>query len=532
MTKHIINPKNLALIVKELIYRLPQSDIKELFQSLGIIKDFTAYKGTTLTEAVTEALNILSASEDKASHKLLLQAIEEMLNQLMCRLGSKDFKKVEHEIRTMLFHDELFLYKNKVYRTNDHNGDELIPENMFLHFLIEEQQKSVSSLELYLKKKILTEANWIDDIPYEPFMLSFNNNTLTQVVDVIEDLENADLIHISVNTGDDFRTKGHIINWELIKEIDNNPEKIKKVHLGIDTEVFKDWTDEDEDGNEVEIFPEEELQKEINEAITKFIYEERKATEEAKEIWKYCGSYDENNEAKYIKQQEGKSDFGIAHNFYSYRKQKEIVITQIIELYEKYGTEQVVLSFDMIQDLEVDVLKTVCALEFEGLIEILQLGNHKVEWADKDDIFARLIADVSKLTEVLNKPEPKIEIADPNKTEKVFLKDIGISFNPDNGKGDGELTLGTKMVLLSSDTKQYGVCKFMYKNEPKKYYSWDEIYCDVENIEATSSIPDEMQKQKKTIINAVSGITKKVQLALNTDDELFTYKNKGVTRNY
>ncbi len=521
MTKHIINPKNLALIVKELAYRLPQTDIKELFQSIGIVKDFTAYKDKAFTEAVTEALSILSASQDNANHKLLLKIIEEMLNYVMHRLETKNFKKVEHEIITMLFHDELFLYKNKIYKT-DASGAKLSPENIFLHFLIEEQQKILSSLELYLKKKILTEAAFIDDCPYEPFMLSFNNNTLTQIASVIQDLEERSLVRISGNTGDDFRTKDLDINWDLIEEIDNAPEKINTVHVNIDTEVSKNEIVEDENGNEIEIFPEEELSKEINKEITTFIYNERKATEEVKEVWKRFG-YSKENEAKYIKQHEGKSDISMAHNFYPYRRQKEIVIAEIINLYEKYRTEQVVLSFDMIQDIEIDVLRTVCALEFEGLIEILQVGNYKVEWIDKDDIFARLIADTKKLREALDKPEQKIEAADPEKTEKVSLKDIKISFNSEKG----ELTLGTKIVLLGGiNTNQYFVCKFMFDHEPNTYYSWDEIY------ESIMGIDNPAPNKWKTINNAVSDINKKVQLTLTTDDELFTYKNKSVTRNY
>lgn len=522
MKKHIINPKNILIIAAELAYNTSNLDIKQLLSDIGInITDFNTK--ATDAELIANVFMHYSTSSKKAEHKLIFKIIEEILNYLSREIESKKFQKLEDILRTILFHDKLFLYKNKVYESEG-GTDELSPENMFLHFLIEEQKKSLSSLELYLKKKISTEADWIDDLPYEPFMLSFNNNTLTQIVSVIEDLDNRGLVHISGNTGDDFRTKDFDINWNLIKTIDSSPEKIDSMQLSIDTEVFKDWTDEDEDGNEIQTFPKEELEEEINEEITKFIYEERKATKEAVEIWKRFGSCDDTNEAKYIKQHEGKSDFGIAHNFYSYRKQKEIVIAHIINLYEKYGTEQVVLYFSSIEDPEIDVLRTICALEFEGLIDMLQLSNDKVEWVDKDNIFVRLVTDIKKIKEALSRPEQKLEIADPEKTAKVSLKDITIRFNLDNGN----LTLGSKIIPLGTDTDQYYVCKFMFdeKIELHKSYPWDEIY----ELMTGDDNPD--PKRWKKVNNAMTAVVDKVKRALNTENKLFDYKNKGVRRNY
>ena len=103
---------------------------------------------------------------------------------------------------------------------------------------------------------------------------------------------------------------------------------------------------------------------------------------------------------------------------------------------------------------------------------------------------------------------------------------LSASFNPDNAKGDGELILGTKIIPLGKDDNQYYACKFMFEHEPHQNYSWDEIY------EAMEGIDNPEPKKWKTIHNAVYGINIKVKRTLNTDDELFTYENRGVIRNY
>jgi hypothetical protein len=519
MSKHLINPKNLNLITKELFYRLPSLDITKVLKDINAYKSIFHSSKKSGYELFKSVFQHLGSSRGKKDHILLFKLIEELLNNLYYQLNVEEFKLLEKELTIILLHNELFLYKNKIY-TKD-----------CLHYYMGEvkREEITRSLELYLKMKIVVEADYIDDIPYEFSSLSLQNNTLYQIMDIISDLYSRDLIGFGGNTSDDFNLwdKDDDFNFKLFEELDNSPEKLDNEYIAIDTTCFNEEHIEDDDGNLTTFSQHEAILKEINTEIEKYIYDDKKLklNEAGMDIIK-LNAQSSRNENRYYKQHEGNANALWAYNFYPYSTQKQIVIKEILNLYGKYKTEQIVISFNSIKDPDIDLLRTVCALEYEGLIEILQIGNYKIKWSDKDDIFIRLVADTNKLEKALVNPSEKIKIADPHKTEKVFLKDIEISFNLDNGNENGELILGTKTILFGKDTNQYYVCKFMFEQEPKKHYSWDEIY------ESIAGIDDPEPKQWKKINNAVSGINEKVKLILNTNDELLTYKNKGVIRNY
>jgi len=89
---------------------------------------------------------------------------------------------------------------------------------------------------------------------------------------------------------------------------------------------------------------------------------------------------------------------GVSHNYYAYRKQKEILLNYIANLYNQFENEILTIKFNEIENPNINVLRTMLALEKEGFFAIEELNNDKQEWTDKDNVFIKANLAKSKIS--------------------------------------------------------------------------------------------------------------------------------------
>ena len=81
---------------------------------------------------------------------------------------------------------------------------------------------------------------------------------------------------------------------------------------------------------------------------------------------------------------------GNYNNYYTYQKQKELIIEYIKNLFGKYKNKYIVIDFDSISDKGIDILRILISLEYEGILKIIELGNKKEKWIDKNNVFMKI----------------------------------------------------------------------------------------------------------------------------------------------
>lgn len=375
-TQPIIKSKTLELIAQEVGNLGTANTLIDFLADCGVDNKLVEYPQTKW-RMVNAVLQTLAISPNPKDQETLFKIIEEASHPLMHNGDEELAQKYEDKFNRLLKYDGFALRNYKIKK-------------------ISEEAKEDRDLDLYLKKKILVES-WRDDLPHQISELSFNNNTIEQICYSLWDLFVSEIIFFGANTfpedilvETDPRFHQEIaFNWNLIRDLDNNPHKIESGY-----------------GFDIEVLDRERLKKDVDEEVEEFV--SNKVNKE-----KIEGAKDFYPDTKFL---ETPSHLrGVSHNYYAYKRQKEILLNFIATLYEKFENEILVTKFDEIIDKNVNVLRTLLALEAEGFFSINELRNDKKEWTDKDIVYAKIqltktkIPAIKKFLPVTKKQEPEIK---------------------------------------------------------------------------------------------------------------------------
>ena len=250
-----------------------------------------------------------------------------------------------------------------------------------------------TDLELFIMKKILLEHRQRDDGGFCAKELSFDHNSLEEICRPINLMIEDKILYLSANThpersGDDkddgIEDKRGFINWKLVKKFDNNPSEIDATGgVNFDTDGLDDLKLKARIDFGVEEFMNDRIQNPFGSAY---------GMDKAK-LNEMLARNEQESDRK--KKEWVKETFGSEESFYPYSKQREIIID---ELAKNNGNDRVI-SLNDFRDKQVDVLKTLLALEKENFLRIKELksnemydegGNFVGLWATKDNPSAKI----------------------------------------------------------------------------------------------------------------------------------------------
>jgi len=106
---------------------------------------------------------------------------------------------------------------------------------------------------------------------------------------------------------------------------------------------------------------------------------------------------------------------------------------------------------------------------------------------------------------------------------KISLSSHKIIFD-DNG---AMIVTGELKCPLPPHKNEHFFCRAMFQFLPKEFIDWSTIYEKMENIE-----PIDEDKNKRSVLDTMYAVNNRVKEIFNTDDKLFTWKEKSITRNY
>ena len=397
----IIKPKSLELIAKEIGELDTYTNLIKFLIECGIDPNLIKYiqdeySRQSKWQLIYAVLSELATSPNPKDQEILFKIIEEASHPLMHNGDEELAKKYEDKFNKLLKYDGFALRNYKLKR-------------------ISKEAEQDNDLDLYLKKKILVE-NWRDDLSHPITELSFNNNMVEQICYSLWDLFTSDIIFFGANISpenilietDPRFHKEIAFNWNLIRDLDNNPHKVEAGY-----------------GLDIEILNEKRLKQDIKDEVNEFISNkvEKEKIEKEKDFYPDTKFLET---PSYLR--------GISTNYYAYKKQKEILLNFIANLYNKFENEILVIKFNEIEDKNVNVLRTVIALENEGFFTIKELRNDKKEWIDKDSVYTKIqlvgskipfikkfLLATEKQKEVSNEIDNELSISKPAK-EPISIK--------------------------------------------------------------------------------------------------------------
>jgi len=354
----IIKPKTLELIAQEIGNLDTGTNLINFLTDCGVDNKLIEHPQTKW-RMVNSVLQTLAILPNPKNQEILFKIIEEASHPLMHNGDEELAKKYEDKFNRLLKYDGFALRNYKLKR-------------------ITKEAEQDNDLDLYLKKKILVES-WRDDLTHPMSELSFNNNTIEQICYSLWDLFISEIIFFGANTfpedilieADPRFYQEIVFNWNLIRDLDNNPHKV-----------------ESGDGFDIEVLNRKRLKKDVDEEINEFI--SNKVNKE-----KIEGAKDFYPDTKFLETPSYLR--GVSCNYYAYKKQKEIILNFIADLYEKFGNETLVIKFGEITDKNVNVLRTLLALEAEGFFSIKELSNDKKEWTNEDNVYVKIQLTKSKI---------------------------------------------------------------------------------------------------------------------------------------
>jgi hypothetical protein len=111
---------------------------------------------------------------------------------------------------------------------------------------------------------------------------------------------------------------------------------------------------------------------------------------------------------------------------------------------------------------------------------------------------------------------------DAKEKNKISLAKTKIRFD----ESASELIIDDKEYSLPRFKNNYYVCKILFKRKPKEAVDWSEIY------EAMHSDIEPEKSDWRKVYDSVNDINNKVKTIFNTNDNLLTWENHTVKRNF
>lgn len=539
----LIHKKTLELIARDIGEMDNGINLVEFLKDCGVEAELIIYPNTKW-KMIYDILEYFAYSDKAEDKENIFKVIEGAIHPLMHNGDEEVAKKYENKFNSLLKYDGFVFKKRKLKKIEqepecDEKSEEDDEEDVFSYDGGISSPYNNTDLELFILKKIQLEHKRRDDRGFLAKELSFNNDSLEEICRVINKLMEDKILYLSANTRPErfeneegIEDKSGFINWEMVEKLDKNHQKM-------DTEsgfvIF-----------DTEILDEVKLKGRIDIAIEEFmndkIYTPLGIMMDKTEIEKILASIEHDTN-------ENKKDAVMEaimpkKTSYPYYKQREIIIEEI----SKDDKERMEIPLNYFRDKRVDVLKTLLALEKENLLRITELrsnpiyddkGNFLGKWSGKDNPVAKIYtlkAKVNKqepmLLKIVEMPELKIKGFEEKSKQKnalmVELVSKEIHFNDEEAK----IVIGEEDCQLPPFKNEHFFCRAMYEFPAKEFIDWSIIYEKYEGIKSKDKSPNDPTKDKRAIQDTMYALNKRIKRVINTSDNLFTWQEKSIKRNY
>ena len=318
-------------------------------------------------------------------------------------------KQCKNKFNNLLKYDNFVLKKGKIEKTNqqserDDEDEEDSEEDAFSYDGGISSLYENTDLELFILKKILLEHKRRDDGGFFAKELSFNNNSLEEICGTINKLIEDKILYLSANTRPErfeneegIEDKSGFINWKMVKKLDKNPQEMNKENGCVIFDI--DLVDEVKLKGRIDIGIEEFMNDKVCTPLGMMM--------DKTEIDQILATIEKETDKN--KKIADEKTWKPKRIFYSYYKQRTIIINEI----GKDNKRELMIPLNNFGDRQVDVLKTLLALEKENLLRITELisnppydekGNFIDNWSAKDNPVARIYT----LKAQENKQEPMV----------------------------------------------------------------------------------------------------------------------------
>lgn len=128
---------------------------------------------------------------------------------------------------------------------------------------------------------------------------------------------------------------------------------------------------------------------------------------------------------------------------------------------------------------------------------------------------------------------PPLEFKEPKEKQslrKINLKSVQISYDDD----EPVIKIGKQNVALPPYKNEYYFCQVMFEYKPKESVSWDIIYDRMTEYSTVSGgiKPEPIRENWQKVNDTMKRVNNRVKEIVNTDDNLFSWSEKTVMRNY
>jgi len=253
----IIKSKTLELIAIKIGDLDTGGGIIDFLVECGVDRSLIEYPQTKW-RMVYAVLTTLSKSLNQKDHEILFKIIEEASHPLMHNGDEELAKQTESRFNNLLKYDNLTIKRGKLKRIelqseqDDEYGDygeEDEEDDVFSYDGGLSRPYENSDAELFILKKILLEHKRRSGAGFLAKELSFNNNSLEEVCEVINKLMEDKILYLAANTRperdekkgiDGIEDRRGFINRDLVKKLDENPQEMDKEsgYVVFDTEVL------------------------------------------------------------------------------------------------------------------------------------------------------------------------------------------------------------------------------------------------------------------------------------------------------
>lgn len=540
-SRPIIKAKSLELIAKKIGDMDSGSNLVEILTNCGVKQELIEYPNTKW-RMVYSVLFALATSSKLQDQEVLFKIIEEAAHPLMHNGDEKIAKLYEDELNNLLKYDNFALKKGKLKKIDQQSEQDDEYENddddAFSYDGGISSSYENTDLELFILKKILLEHKRRDDCGFFAKEFSFNNNSLEEICRTINKLIEDKILYLSANSRPErFENKEGIedkrgfINWKMVERMDKNPQEMNKENGCV---IF-----------DVEIADEVKLKGRIDIAIEEFmndkVYTPLGILMDKVEVNKILVSVKQ-EKRKRLKSavEEAITPERISYPYY---KQRAIIIDEI----SKDNKEELIIPLNNFRDKQVEVLKTLLALEKENLLRITELRSNPIygkknkfigKWSVKDNPVAKIYT----LKTQANKQEPMLlkivempplefkESEQKQSFRKISLKSVQISYDDD----EPVIKIGKQNVALPPYKNEHYFCQAVFEYKLKEPVSWDIIFDKMTGHSTVSGgrKPEPIRENWQKVNDTMKRINNRIKQVVNTDDDLFSWSEKMVIRNY
>lgn len=495
----IINPKTLEIIAREMGEMDNGYNLIDILTSCGVDRALIEYPNTKW-RMLYSVFCYLAKRGNLERNNILFKIIETAIHPLTHKGEKEISQKYSDKFNELLSFDDFYIKNNKIIKKTQ-------PFT----------RRSSNNLNLYIKKKILLEK-WRDDFQFPIIEFSFNNNTADEIFNSLLLIEEREIISFGFNNfpEDLYKEQNNdfLLNWETIKYMDENSEIVDNSY-----------------GIEIEIRKEDKLEKEIEDEISFFKNNKKKHTTNDIDI-----EWDTNNS-------------------YSYKKQIEIITHYLYKLHNKFENTNLLIILNKVKSLNIDVFRCLLSLEIEGFIKINGIKNNKDALSDNDDIYIKislLKMDIFKnisidkengkkqenpnthypiKIEITNLPELKIKGLDNKKLvrdiKKINLNKKNIIFDDEKAK----IIIDNKECQIPPYKNEHYFCRAIFQHPVNEFVDWSIIFENMDKI-ITSDNKKDAEKEKRSVQDTMYALNKRIKETINTEDDLFIWKEKSIKRNY